>query len=287
METVFPSHADLVPYDVPLLSVVKDYAADMAHLAEKEAVAARRNPPYSKELQESLLMDVVDSYKEERDLPAAPVPASSPIERAVWRAAKNIVGSSASWGGLIPGVSMDCAGAVISVTTSAGLYTIPKGVLARLGSCTTRNENMAETELETHRRMVSLLILMMLRFANPEYRSIPVVNSNTLYPGDIFFPANMIVVDGRALYPHSMVCVAPGRLLHASPRTHKVEIVDYTQHTPDANVVGKCAQAQLHSIVFRCINRRKDTIADIHEAKIISRARELAGRANSNIIDTD
>lgn len=243
----------LISYDDVFVNAVAEYAADMEHIVDEKAI--------------------VNLHPE--------------VGRAVWKAAKAINGTGASWGGLIPGVSLDCAGAVITVATNSGLYKVPKGVLAKYGGCKTRNEDMQSDSIGMHKRMLAILMYMALRFAGDGYRSVPVVNCGNVLPGDIYSPTNIAVVNGVHTYPHAVICVAPGRMLHASPQSGKVEIMDvFGARVPEAqdegvspeDILPHLSPSKPHSVVFRCIKREEDAIAAMHEAKLLKIVADLTRR---------
>lgn len=232
----------LVPYDPDLLTLVEAYAADVEHVVDDEAVVVRQPQ----------------------------------VGKKVWRAAKQVVGSGAAWGGLIPGVSLDCAGAVISVVTTAGLYTIPPGVLMAAGGGSSRHGDMEEDHGRIHRRLTALLFTMALRYAAPGTRAVPVINSNHVLPGDIFLPPYMAMLNGMYTYPHAFVCAAPGRLLHASPCSNKVEIVDVSTAQAAEDATDALARKKTYSVLLRCVEAGElDHLAMLHEAAILARTREM------------
>ena len=69
-----------IPYEPKLMDAVNAYAADMAHLADEA---------YTKENHE--------------------------FAAKIWDTAKRLEGSPSHWGGVVPGVGLDCAGSVMAV----------------------------------------------------------------------------------------------------------------------------------------------------------------------------
>lgn len=224
-----------IPYEPGLVAMVEKYAADMAHLADR-------------------------AYTAENDKAA----------RAVWEAAKRLEGSPAHWGGVVPGVSLDCAGSVMATLVTAGLFKLPPGVLAGIAGRGGRIRDMEDDSMTLNVRLAAQMLYFVLSYSAPEVMCIPVKNPSAVYPGDIFSPPYISVVNGRQLPPHLAVFITGKHILTTDVQTKEVKLVDFTEvHVPFAET-SFTDQGQF-PLVWRCISREHhDRLAAVREQEILA-----------------
>lgn len=230
-----------IPYEPRLMEAVNAYAADMAHLADEA---------YTKE--------------------------NSDMAAKIWDTAKRLEGSPSHWGGVVPGVGLDCAGSVMAVMVSAGLFKLPPGVLACLSSRGSRLRDMDDDSLTLNRRLAAHMLHFVLSYSIPEVMCIPVVNPENVYPGDIFSPPYVAVVQGRQLPPHLAVFITDTKIMTTNVVTKAVELVDFSEvHIPFAET--SFSDKGQYPLVWRCIDRKHyDSLAKMRELAILHEVEEIS-----------
>ena len=144
----------------------------------------------------------------------------------IWLSAQRIVNSGAAWGSLVPGVAVDCMGSVVTVLVLSEMCAVPKGIISKFATHVNRHNELNTDAFVLHRRLASLLWYAVGRYSKPGYVYVPVVNPTSILPGDVFFSPNVVVINGLAILPHTVCCVAPMKILSADPASNTVRIMD-------------------------------------------------------------
>lgn len=232
--------------------------------------------PYDQEL--TLLMRRFSDDMYALVEPYAYVRKNPEVALKIWRNANRIVDTGSGWGSLVPGVSLDCLGAVMTVSVLSELYRIPKGVMARLATSPLRACELNGSNVVLHRRMVGLLSIMAWKYAREGCQAVPIVNPTAIIPGDILLFPHMIVVNGMVTLPHAMICVGPTKTLSANPSTATIQIIDTT--TIESDAATRLAVANTCDTLFavRLLEGMKAEdmeLAQFHVARCSARIREI------------
>nr|DAP98014.1 MAG TPA: hypothetical protein [Caudoviricetes sp.] len=179
----------------------------------------------------------------------------------VKRAAEQILDSGSQWGALIPGVGIDCLGSIITVGCKSGLYRIPKGVLASLGSQGMRNNELAKSPYTLHRRLTRMLLIMVEKYCHENTHCIPVENPKQFYPGDIFYVPHIVQYNGVAMLPHLTMSLGGQEMLSSNPGTGTVVKVDVKTMNYPIDMVQEVYRQKNRLFIFRLVDGPADDLA--------------------------
>jgi len=197
----------------------------------------------------------------------------------IWRNAQRIVGTGAQWGALVPGVSLDCIGSVITIVHMSGLYNIPKGVYAKLGTSPHRGAmELNKSAAVLFKRMVAVLAIMVWKYPCEGCFAIPVWNPKQILPGDILLLPNYTVINGLVTMPHSIVAVGNDKILTTNPESGVLQILDGNVAQFDnaaLNAVNNCDDVVFALRLVTGCEQDAD-LAKHHVAACLERIRELA-----------
>jgi hypothetical protein len=222
-----------LPYDDQLLNLMKRYAADMEHLVDESYTA--QHPE---------------------------------VATRIYDMAKRLEGSPSQWGGVVPGVSLDCAGSVMTLLVSSGLFNYPKGIFA-YNSKGGRNRDFEDSSITLNKRMAIHLLLFALRCNKEHVMCIPVVDPETIYPGDVVTPPYVALMQGRALPPHTAVFVSKGTLMTAMTDSKSIKLVNVKSCDVSVTPGTFIMHGQI-VIVWRVIDRKHhDALAKKREYEIL------------------
>ena len=210
------------------------------------------------------------------------------VSTRIWRNAQRIVGTGAAWGSLVPGVSLDCIGSVITIVHMSGLYNIPKGVYARLGSSPQRG--VAELNKQSaviFRRMIAIFALMVWRYPCEGCVAVPVWNPKKILPGDVLLLPNYTVINGMVTMPHSIVAVGNDKIMTTNPESGLIQVVDGNIVQCDNSVVRAVNEVEDVMFAMRLLEGM-DAESDIikhHIATCWERIKELAEESDKDFLD--
>ena len=197
----------------------------------------------------------------------------------IWRNAQRIAGTGAQWGSLVPGVSLDCIGSVITIVHMSGLYNIPKGVYSRLGN--SQHRGAAELNKQSaalFRRMVAVLAIMVWKYPCANCVAVPVWNPKFILPGDILLLPNYTVVNGMVAMPHSIVAVGNDKVMTTNPDSGVIQILDGNVVQFDHAALKAVNDCEDVVFALRLLELEKDTegLVAHHITACLTRIRELA-----------
>lgn len=193
----------------------------------------------------------------------------------IWDIAHRIKGTPSHWGGIVPGVSVDCAGSVVTMMSMAGLYTVPKSILSASQGTKNREQDFDVSRLDVNKKFASFLLYFAFKCVRHDLMTIPVINPENVYPGDIFSIPYISVCQGITLMPHTSVFVSKTSIMTTDIASQSVDVVDFTKFNIE-QYANEFAGRSVYAIAWRVIPREnRDEICVAYEKKLLSEARKI------------
>lgn len=228
--------------------------------------------PYSPEL-----VDVVNQYITYLSTNKFPyyVQENENISLDIWDIAKRVEGTPSQWGGMVPGVSVDCAGSVMTILTMAGLFQVPSSVCEKLQGAKNRGDELSLDRKTLNLRLCAHMLYFVFRCVRSDLFVVPVSNPEEVFAGDIFSPPYYTIFNGQMLMPHLSVFVSHDAIMTTDPNSASVRIVDIASMSSlfDSQKLKDLGQ---YTIVWRTVSRKyRDDVCAAFEKQILETSRKM------------